>query len=56
MAFDALKKQLVGRLHKILRTQLFDGVARGEVPEQNSTLADLKNTSPSDAAVPLRTK
>ncbi|XP_057846214.2 arogenate dehydrogenase 2, chloroplastic [Cryptomeria japonica] len=56
MAFDALKKQLVGRLHKILRTQLFDGVARGEVSEQNSTLADLKNSSPSDTAIPLRTK
>ncbi|XP_057855873.1 arogenate dehydrogenase 2, chloroplastic [Cryptomeria japonica] len=55
MAFDALKKQLVGRLHKILRTQLFDGVARGEVSEQSSSLADPQNPT-SDTTIPLRTK
>ncbi|KAH9304582.1 hypothetical protein KI387_008986, partial [Taxus chinensis] len=49
MAFDALKKQLVGRLHKILRTQLFDGVTSGETSEKISSLSDMQNSSPSEA-------
>lgn len=56
MAFDALKKQLVGRLHKILRTQLFDGVTREEIPEQSSTVVDPQNSTSSDTTIPLRTK
>uniref|UniRef100_A0A0D6QYL8 Prephenate/arogenate dehydrogenase domain-containing protein n=1 Tax=Araucaria cunninghamii TaxID=56994 RepID=A0A0D6QYL8_ARACU len=46
MAFDALKKQLVGRLHTILRTQIFEGVPTGEISKQVSTFADVQNSSP----------
>eukprot|EP01018_Ginkgo_biloba_P006759 Gb_28492 [translate_table: standard] len=44
MAFDALKKQLVGRLHDILRKQLFEGVSRGEASEQIAGFADVQNS------------
>lgn len=39
MAFDSLKKQLVGRLHDILRRQLFGGVSSGgnDVLKENSS-------------------
>jgi len=36
MDFDALKKQLVGQLHEIVRKQLFEGVSCGEASQQIS--------------------
>jgi len=47
MAFDALKKQLVGQLHQIVRKQLFEGVSHGEASQKISAFADIQNSHPS---------
>jgi arogenate dehydrogenase (NADP+) len=47
MAFDALKKQLIGQLHQILRKQLFEGSSSAESSQQISALTDTQNSHPS---------
>lgn len=47
MAFDALKKQLVGQLHQVLRKQLFEGSSSVESSQQISALTDTQNSDPS---------
>lgn len=46
-AFDALKKQLVGQLHQILRKQLFEGSSSVQSSQNISALADMQNSHPS---------
>eukprot|EP00252_Welwitschia_mirabilis_P002348 TRINITY_DN12281_c0_g1_i4.p1 TRINITY_DN12281_c0_g1~~TRINITY_DN12281_c0_g1_i4.p1 ORF type:complete len:383 (+),score=74.45 TRINITY_DN12281_c0_g1_i4:376-1524(+) len=40
MAFDSLRKQIVGRLHEILRKQLFGEYNMDEPPQQSKYLSD----------------
>ena len=50
MDFDGLKKQLVGKLHQVLRKQLFDGSSSMESSQQISTFTDTQISDPSSNA------
>jgi len=47
MDFDALKKQLAGRLHQIARKQLYEGISHGEASQKISAFANMQNSHPS---------
>ena len=47
MAIDGLKKKLVGKLHQVLRKQLFEGSSSVEYFQQISALTDTQSSDPS---------
>ncbi|KAK2644878.1 hypothetical protein Ddye_020073 [Dipteronia dyeriana] len=44
MAFESLKKQLIGRLHGVLRKQLFENTEKFPVPRKQPLVPKLSQT------------